>query len=178
MRICVTLPVLFARHGRALTGESPEYLAIDGTEEISGSVSINYNRRRTSFYNRDFATLCKEMVGKYGGGKFTKDIFFTVKGRKTSVMQYAINNNVRKLRNNLNMTQATFAEYCDVSIISISRYESGERISARNAEKIANACHVSLDYVLGQEKQPPESNAPNTVEYDLSKEEIRLLTLR
>ena len=86
-----------------------------------------------------------------------------------------INNNVRKLRNNLDMTQAAFAEYCDVSIISISRYESGERISARNAEKIANACHVSLDYVLGQEKQPPESNIPDAVEYDLSKEENQLI---
>ena len=86
-----------------------------------------------------------------------------------------INNNVRKLRNNLDMTQATFAEYCDISIISISRYESGERISARNAEKIANACHVSIEFVLGQEKQPPESNTPNTVEYDLSKEENQLI---
>ena len=86
-----------------------------------------------------------------------------------------INNNVRKLRNNLDMTQATFAEHCDISIISISRYESGERISARNAEKIANACHVSIEFVLGQEKQPSESNTPNTVEYDLSKEENQLI---
>ena len=63
-------------------------------------------------------------------------------------------NNVRKLRHNLNMTQSAFAEYCDVSIISISRYEAGESISRRNAEKIAHACHVSIDYVLDQQPDP------------------------
>ena len=41
-------------------------------------------RKRISFYNRDFAALCKEMIRKYGGGKFSKGIFFTVKGKKTS----------------------------------------------------------------------------------------------
>ena len=65
-------------------GKKEGYLAIEGTEEISGSVPINYDRKRISFYNRDFAALCKEMIRKYGGGKFSKGIFFTVKGKKTS----------------------------------------------------------------------------------------------
>ena len=63
-------------------------------------------------------------------------------------------NNIRNLRYNLNMTQSAFAEYCDVSIISISRYEAGESISRRNAEKIAHACHVSIDYVRNRQTDP------------------------
>lgn len=75
-------------------------------------------------------------------------------------------NNIRKLRHNLNMTQSAFAEYCDVSIISISRYEAGESISRRNAEKIAHACHVTVDYVLDQQPDPSlreESQIPSGI---------------
>ena len=37
-----------------------------------------------------------------------------------------------------------------MSVVSISRYESGAKISRNNAEKIAQACEVPLDYVLGK----------------------------
>ena len=84
-----------------------------------------------------------------------------------------ISNNVRKLRNNLSMTQAAFAEYCDVSIISLSRYEAGENISSRNAEKIARACHVSIDYVLG--KKDPAEGIPAAENYDLTADENQLI---
>ena len=68
-------------------------------------------------------------------------------------------NNIRRLRFEHKMTQSAFAEYCDVSIISISRYEAGEAISRRNAEKIAHACHVTVDYVLNQEPDPMQQDA-------------------
>ena len=53
------------------------------TEAAIHILILNYDRKRISFYNRDFAALCKEMIRKYGGGKFSKGIFFTVKGKKT-----------------------------------------------------------------------------------------------
>ena len=57
-------------------------------------------------------------------------------------------NSVRTLRKQLHMTQAEFAEYCDVSIVSINRYEAGCGVSSTNAIKIAQACRVPLDTVL------------------------------
>ena len=75
-------------------------------------------------------------------------------------------NTIRTIRHNLNMTQAQFAEHCGVSIVSVTRYEAGQIISSKNAEKIAKACNVSVDYVLGGE----EDN-----ELILSEDEIGLI---
>ena len=57
-------------------------------------------------------------------------------------------NSIRELRKRLGMTQTAFAEFCDVFIVSIARYETGQNISRSSAEKIARACQVSVDYVL------------------------------
>ena len=59
-------------------------------------------------------------------------------------------NTIIELRTQRGMTQDEFAEYCGVSRISIARYEAGARISTENAERIASACHVSVDWVLGR----------------------------
>lgn len=53
------------------------------------------------------------------------------------------------------MTQSEFSEFCGVSVVSISRYENGGSISLRNAESIANACHVSLDYIFKTQQDFP-----------------------
>ncbi len=58
-------------------------------------------------------------------------------------------NNVRFLQDQRGMTQDEFAEYCDIPRISIARYETGAPISRKNAEKIASACKVSVDFVIG-----------------------------
>jgi transcriptional regulator with XRE-family HTH domain len=58
-------------------------------------------------------------------------------------------NNVRFLKDQRGMTQDEFAEYCDVPRVSIARYETGAEISRKNAKKIAAACNVSVDFVLG-----------------------------
>ena len=64
-------------------------------------------------------------------------------------------NRVKKLKERLGMTQEQFAEYCGISRSSIARYETGAEISRINAEKIANVCHVSIDYVLGKNDKEP-----------------------
>ena len=58
-------------------------------------------------------------------------------------------NIILKLRHSMKMTQEQFAEFCDISRISIARYEAGAPINRENAVKIAEACNVSVDYVLG-----------------------------
>lgn len=67
-------------------------------------------------------------------------------------------NNVLLLRNSMSMTQDEFAERCNVSRISIARYEAGAEINRANAMKIASACGVSVEYVLGVETSPDEQD--------------------
>lgn len=69
-------------------------------------------------------------------------------------------NNVLQLRTAMAMTQDEFAERCNVSRISIARYEAGAEINRSNALKIATACGVSVEYVLGVSQanaQPDEA---------------------
>ena len=75
-------------------------------------------------------------------------------------------NTIRSIRHNLDMTQAEFAEHCGISIVSVTRYEAGGMISRNSAEKIAKACNVTVDYVLGGEEND---------ELILSEDEIGLI---
>ena len=70
-------------------------------------------------------------------------------------------NNVFNLRKQKGMTQDEFAEYCDISRASIARYEAGYNVNRENAEKIAKACLVSVDWVIGRvtEEQAIEDEA-------------------
>ena len=72
-------------------------------------------------------------------------------------------NSVWNLRKKMKMTQTEFAEYCGVSVVSISRYETGGNISRKNAEKIANACNVSVDSVLNLQERNVSENRANSV---------------
>ena len=63
-------------------------------------------------------------------------------------------NNVMTLRETKGLSQERFAEMCGISRASIARYEAGEEINRANAVKIAAACNVSVDYVLGVEPEP------------------------
>ena len=69
-------------------------------------------------------------------------------------------NNVFLLRDQKGMTQEEFAEYCNVPRISIARYEAGAQISRANAIKIAEACKVSTDFVLGRCDDPQPQKEP------------------
>ena len=62
-------------------------------------------------------------------------------------------NNVLVLRKARAMTQDEFSEYCNVSRISIARYEAGGKLNRGNAERIAKACHVSVSYVIGDAQE-------------------------
>ena len=80
-------------------------------------------------------------------------------------------NRIKLLRQQREMTQDSFAEFCDVSRASIARYDAGGRVDRKNAEKIAYACGVSVDYVLGISQTPiaePDflstAEAPKTAE--------------
>ena len=84
-------------------------------------------------------------------------------------------NNVRFLQDQRGMTQDEFAEYCDIPRISIARYETGAPISRKNAEKIAAACKVSVDFVIGtpgaEQYPPPARDDVAALMADLSPEE-------
>ena len=85
-------------------------------------------------------------------------------------------NRVLTLRQLKRMTQDAFAEFCDVSRISIARYEAGCEVGRKNAERIAAACKVSIEYVLGYttENIPLKEPSWNQVP-DLSDEETHLI---
>lgn len=67
-------------------------------------------------------------------------------------------NRIVELRTSLNMTQDEFAEYCGVAKVSIARYEGGANVSRANAVKIAEACNVSIGFVLGIDINPQHVN--------------------
>ena len=57
-------------------------LIIEAADDVNkaGAIPINYDRKRISFYNREFLGICKGMIREYVGGEFTRGIFYTVKG--------------------------------------------------------------------------------------------------
>ena len=70
-------------------------------------------------------------------------------------------NNVSFLREQKGMTQDEFAEFCNVSRISIARYETGAQVSSASAIKIAEACKVSMDFVLGRTESENKKEPAN-----------------
>ena len=67
-------------------------------------------------------------------------------------------NNINSLRRSLRMSQAEFAEHCDMSVVSISRYESGAKISRNNAEKIAQMTGGELYEIVPEEAYGGENS--------------------
>ena len=59
--------------------EAAEY---DPDNPDDGVVPIDYERKKIDFYSKDFVEACKEMIRKYGGGEFSRGIFYTVKGTR------------------------------------------------------------------------------------------------
>lgn len=60
-----------------LVVEAAEY---DPDNFYDGVIPIDYERKRIGFHNKDFVDACKEMIRRYGGGEFTRGIYYTVKG--------------------------------------------------------------------------------------------------
>ncbi len=82
-------------------------------------------------------------------------------------------NRVAEIRKALGKTQEQFAEFCGVSRASIARYEKGDNINPDNAARIAEACNVSIGYLLG-DSGPVEMVLPQL--FRLSQDEIDLVT--
>lgn len=61
---------------------------------------------------------------------------------------------LRNLRKEKGMNQEQFAEFCGLSRPSISRYESGAEISRDSAKKIAAACGIDINLILGIKDNP------------------------
>ena len=57
--------------------EAAEY---DPDGVYDGVIPIDYDRKRIGFHNKEFVDVCKEMIRRYGGGEFTRGIYYTVKG--------------------------------------------------------------------------------------------------
>lgn len=55
---------------------------------------------------------------------------------------------ISDIRAELKMSQESFAEFCDISRVSVARYEAGAQMSRKNAKKIARACGISIDHLL------------------------------
>lgn len=68
-------------------------------------------------------------------------------------------NKIYQLREKLHMTQDEFAEHCGIAKISIARYEAGTNVSRANAVKIAKACNVTVDYLIGTESEDDADEA-------------------
>ena len=86
-------------------------------------------------------------------------------------------NRVTELRYLRKMTQEAFAEFCDISRISIARYDAGAPISRKNAEKIAKACNVSIDSLLNFNPPKDESDpVSESLALSMTSEEEKLIT--
>lgn len=63
---------------------------------------------------------------------------------------------IKRLRNEMNLTQEGFAKLCGVSRASITRYEKGRPMSRENIERIARACGLSMDAIIELVKKEEE----------------------
>lgn len=62
--------------------------------------------------------------------------------------------NIRKLRENAGINQRDFAKMLDIGNTTLSQYESGARIPSDEVKiKIADYFDVSIDYLLGRERE-------------------------
>ena len=94
---------------------------------------------------------------------------------KTCLLEGELMNRVYEIRVMMKMTQETFAKFCDISRISIARYEAGAPLSRKSAQKIARACSVSIDYLLNEDAIEKTSRIVLKESASLSREEKALL---
>ena len=56
-------------------------LVLEAAEEDEpGAIHMDYDRKKFSFFSRDFIEMCKDMVRKYAGGEFAGGVYYAVKG--------------------------------------------------------------------------------------------------
>lgn len=71
---------------------------------------------------------------------------------------------MRKIREELNLTQEELAEKIGVAVLQINRYEKGKtQPSGEIVKEIALALHVSSDYLLGISSDPTPSEMASSL---------------
>lgn len=71
---------------------------------------------------------------------------------------------MRKIREELNLTQEELAEKIGVAVLQINRYEKGKtQPSGEIVKEIALALHVSSDYLLGISSEPTPSEMTSSL---------------
>lgn len=85
-------------------------------------------------------------------------------------------NNIRTRRRALNMTMKQLASVVGVTEAAISHYETGRREPDPDMlGRIANALNVTVDYLLGREEAPAQSQEIKTTPAERRAEAKRLL---
>ena len=79
------------------------------------------------------------------------------------------------IRVKLKMSQEAFAEFCDISRVSVARYEAGAPVSRKNAQKIARACGISIDELLNEDSSELLVDYPKHKQEDILSTEERTL---
>ena len=79
---------------------------------------------------------------------------------------------IKRIRKEMNMTQRQFADYCGISRVSISRYETGQSISRDNIKKIAKACDLPYELLVNIENT--ERNDPSGLSF-VTLEELKAI---
>jgi transcriptional regulator with XRE-family HTH domain len=80
----------------------------------------------------------------------------------------AIGEIIRDLRISLGLSQSEFAEKCDISRVSVTRYERGITFpDASIVKKIAVACNVSYDYLMGIDGHDQSNASDDDIKFAL-----------
>lgn len=80
--------------------------------------------------------------------------------------------NLKNLRKSKGLTQVQFAQIFQISSGTIAMWETGKRIpDTETLKQIAQYFNVSIDYLLDNEKRPPQSfESLDDVYFSLAKE--------
>lgn len=84
---------------------------------------------------------------------------------------------LRYLRKSANISQQTLGDAMNVTKVSISGYETGNRKPDTDTlQKLADYFDVSIDYLLGRSETNETRAAYHTTEKEITIEEVALLT--
>ena len=53
---------------------------VEASEDVPGSILVNYDRKKICFYNPEIVGALQDMIRNYAHGEFTPGIFYTVNG--------------------------------------------------------------------------------------------------
>ena len=57
-------------------------MLVAADKDAPNSIRIDYDRKKISFFSRDFINICKDMIREYAAGEFSSGVFYAVKGKQ------------------------------------------------------------------------------------------------